>query len=248
MTFDKWQAATQPKISGTWNLHSNFPRDLDFFIILSSVVSVIGNVGQANYSAGNSYQDALAHFRRSQGLAAVSLNVGLVSDATAHFNEDFTIEDFLAAYSHLIAVQVTDEELNIVITAAMRGTTADGVPVPAQLIAGIAGDLQREGSVTSLWPQDRKFDHRIQESMNSGDVGNEKKLKDAVRNATTITDAAKAVEDALKANLAAAMSSVPEDIDGDKPLHALGSKLYLSHQLSIVDANITSVQLTLSRL
>lgn len=226
MTFDKWQAATQPKIAGTWNLHSTFPKNLNFFIMLSSVIGIIGNAGQANYSAGNTYQDAVAHFRRSQGLAAVSLNVGLVSDARAHFNEDHTIEDFLAAYIHLVAIKVTDEELNIVITAAMRGTTADGVPVPAQLIAGLAGGLQREGSVRSLWTQDRKFDHRIQESMNSGDIGSENKLKDTVRNATTLADAAKAVEDALKANLAAAMSSVPEDIDGDKPLHALGSKLY----------------------
>jgi KR domain len=38
------------------------PPKMDFFIMLSSVSSIIGNVGQANYAAGNTFEDALAHY------------------------------------------------------------------------------------------------------------------------------------------------------------------------------------------
>ena len=249
MTFDKWSGATQPKIAGTWNLHSALPNDLEFFVILSSVVSVIGNTGQANYAAGNSYQDALAHYRRMRGLAATSLNVGLVSDAS-HFNSDSGIDDFLEKYAHLAAVQVSEKELNIALAASMRGTTADGVPVPAQLIVGISDGLQREGRVTSLWPKDRKFDHRVQESTESGGGTNKNELKEAVAGAKSLQEAAKAVENALKGNLASAMTASPEDVDVDKPLTAFGSKC--SKQPKLPVRHITAltnrcVQLTPSK-
>ena len=223
MTYDKWLGATQCKIAGTWNLHSMLPNDMDFFIMLSSVVSVIGNTGQANYAAGNSYLDALAHLRRNKGMAATSLNVGLVSDAT-HFTEDFSVEDFLALYGHLVPVQVADKEVNIAIEAAMRGTTADGVKVPPQIVVGIRGDLEREGTVTSLWPKDRKFDHRVQEKGGAGADADKNRLKTIMTAATSIKEAAEAVEFALKSNVANSMGSSPDEVDAEKPLHAFGSK------------------------
>jgi hypothetical protein len=82
MTFDQWLAATRPKVQGTLNLHNILPREsLDFFIMLSSIVSIVGNSGQAAYAAGNSFLDALARHRNSKGLTAHSINVGVVRDA-----------------------------------------------------------------------------------------------------------------------------------------------------------------------
>jgi len=222
MTYDKWVGATTCKIPGTWNLHAFLPVDMDFFIVLSSVVSVIGNTGQANYSAGNSYLDALAHYRHSKGLAATSLNIGLVTDAT-HFTEDFTVENFLQLYGHLVPVSVEDKEVNIALAAAMRGVTSDGVKVPTQVVVGIRGDLDREGSVTSLWPKDRKFDHRAKER--SADGGDGKvPLKVTLTNAKSVSEAAEAVESALKSNVANSMGSSPDEVDVEKPLHSFGSK------------------------
>jgi NADPH:quinone reductase-like Zn-dependent oxidoreductase/NAD(P)-dependent dehydrogenase (short-subunit alcohol dehydrogenase family) len=222
MTYDKWIGATTCKIPGTWNLHSFLPQDMDFFIMLSSVVSVIGNTGQANYSAGNSYLDALAHFRANKGLAATALNIGLVTDAT-HFTEDFTIENFLQLYGHLVPVSVEDKEVNIALTATMRGTTADGVKVPTQVVVGIRGDLDREGTVTSLWPKDRKFDHRIKES-GAQDADGKVPLKTLLANAKSLAEAAEAVESALRFSVASSMGSSPDEVDVDKPLHSFGSK------------------------
>jgi hypothetical protein len=80
MPYEDWITSTRLKIQGSWNLHELLPRDLGFFIILSSVSGVIDNLGQANYAAGNAFEEALAHFRRQQGLVATAVDLGAVRD------------------------------------------------------------------------------------------------------------------------------------------------------------------------
>jgi hypothetical protein len=65
-----------PKVHGTWNLHELLPKDLDFFVMLSSLAGVMGHRGQGNYGAGNIFQDYFASFRRSQGLRAMTIDIG----------------------------------------------------------------------------------------------------------------------------------------------------------------------------
>ncbi|KAF6828375.1 KR domain-containing protein [Colletotrichum plurivorum] len=67
ITPSSFHAALAPKHAGSWNLHSLLPPDLDFFIMLSSFCGVMGNRGQANYAAGNAFEDALARHRTSRG-------------------------------------------------------------------------------------------------------------------------------------------------------------------------------------
>jgi thioesterase domain-containing protein/NADPH:quinone reductase-like Zn-dependent oxidoreductase/acyl carrier protein len=71
---DKPMAA---KVQGAWNLHAaTLDQPLDFFVLFSSVSAIMGTVGQGNYAAGNAFLDGLAHYRRSQGLPAISMNWG----------------------------------------------------------------------------------------------------------------------------------------------------------------------------
>ncbi|KIA75975.1 hypothetical protein HK57_00218 [Aspergillus ustus] len=80
MTFTQWQRSLSPKLLATQNLHRAFSdaSSLDFFIMLSSLMSVTGNAGQANYTAGGAYQDALARHRCAAGLPATTINLGMV--------------------------------------------------------------------------------------------------------------------------------------------------------------------------
>ncbi|CAC5426739.1 Narbonolide/10-deoxymethynolide synthase PikA1, modules 1 and 2 [Mytilus coruscus] len=67
----------KPKVLGTWNLHlvsRKYP--LDYFVMHSSMTSVMGNIGQSNYGAANAFMDCLAHYRRLNGLSGQSINWG----------------------------------------------------------------------------------------------------------------------------------------------------------------------------
>ncbi|KAG5773055.1 hypothetical protein H9Q73_012290 [Fusarium xylarioides] len=60
MSFEQWNRGIEPKTKGSRNLLANlWPDDKPFFILLSSITGVIGNTAQANYAAGNTFEDAL---------------------------------------------------------------------------------------------------------------------------------------------------------------------------------------------
>ncbi|KAJ5288123.1 hypothetical protein N7478_003809 [Penicillium angulare] len=81
LLLSSWQSTLQPKLQGSWNLHAMLPSDMDFFIMLSSVMGILGTGSLAPYNAGNTYQDSLARYRVSQGQRAISFNLGAIPDA-----------------------------------------------------------------------------------------------------------------------------------------------------------------------
>lgn len=66
----------RPKVDAAWHLHELAPATVRSFILFSSFVGILGNEGQAAYTAGNAFLDALARYRVARGLPALSLAWG----------------------------------------------------------------------------------------------------------------------------------------------------------------------------
>nr|VFK36790.1 MAG: Acyl transferase domain-containing protein [Candidatus Kentron sp. SD]VFK40418.1 MAG: Acyl transferase domain-containing protein [Candidatus Kentron sp. SD] len=80
-TFQRFERVSAPKIAATWNLHTlSRERDLDFFVCFSTIASLMGAAGQANYAAANAFMDAFVHFRHDLGLPVLGINWGAWAD------------------------------------------------------------------------------------------------------------------------------------------------------------------------
>ena len=75
LDWDRFSRVFEPKVYGSWLLHElTKSLELDFFILQSSLLGVLGSAGQANYSASNSFVDSLAAHRRDTGLPATAIS------------------------------------------------------------------------------------------------------------------------------------------------------------------------------
>ena len=80
-TWERFEEVLWPKIMGGWQLHrATAHLDLDFFILFSSRVGVMGNPGQANHATANAFLDQLAGHRRALGLPGQAIAWGAWSD------------------------------------------------------------------------------------------------------------------------------------------------------------------------
>ena len=74
---ERFRTTLAPKAFGAYHLDRLTKNDeLEFFIVYSSVSSVFGSPGQANYATANALLDGLVAQRRAQGLPATGVNLG----------------------------------------------------------------------------------------------------------------------------------------------------------------------------
>ncbi|MFI2126493.1 SDR family NAD(P)-dependent oxidoreductase [Streptomyces sp. NPDC020299] len=78
LTPERFDTVLRPKADAAWHLHE-LTRELDLkaFVLFSSAGGLVLAAGQANYAAANVFLDAVAHQRRSAGLAATALAFGM---------------------------------------------------------------------------------------------------------------------------------------------------------------------------
>ncbi|KAI1208447.1 putative polyketide synthase [Annulohypoxylon truncatum] len=99
MSREHWLNGTEAKVKGTWNIHNALSKldkekELDFFIMTSSINGKVGTATESNYCAANNFLDVFARYRRSLGLQAISLGIGMVSEV-GYLHENPHIEDLL---------------------------------------------------------------------------------------------------------------------------------------------------------
>lgn len=81
MDEDRYRAVMLPKVKGTLNLYECCKDlDLDYFVLFSSVASLVGNRGQANYIAANTFLDEFSQMARREGFPAITINWGVLAE------------------------------------------------------------------------------------------------------------------------------------------------------------------------
>lgn len=89
LSWDDFQLVLEPKVAGTVYLYQ-VVKDcrLDFFMMLSSVTSVVGNMGQANYGCANYFMNRFASYLRKQGVPAYTFCWGPWSEGGMAVSSD----------------------------------------------------------------------------------------------------------------------------------------------------------------
>lgn len=90
---ESFHTAFAAKALGAWNLHTACAhKNLDFFVMYSSVAALFGSAGQGNYAAANALLDALAHARFRRGLPGMTIQWGPFSEVGMAAARDGGIE------------------------------------------------------------------------------------------------------------------------------------------------------------
>ncbi|ORY55289.1 uncharacterized protein BCR38DRAFT_491200 [Pseudomassariella vexata] len=228
MTHDDWDAATGPKTKGSMHLYELFPRDMDFFIFLSSSAGVIGNRGQANYAVGNAFQDALARHIDAKGqMRSVSIDLGPVLGAGMLAEDPATLDKLKA--SGFFGIRLKDFER--VVERAITGYTVGDERIPPQVVIGVGtgGLIRQNKPADPYWTRTALFSHLNKvdmppESESTAAEGSsaEKSVKFLLSQVTDTEDAQVIVCKGLMHMLAQSMNMKVDDVDEGKPLSAYG--------------------------
>ncbi|PYH87655.1 KR-domain-containing protein [Aspergillus ellipticus CBS 707.79] len=136
MSHEDWKVALVSKVQGTWNLHTAFATtDLDFFLLFSSIRSVLGSLGQANYSAESSFVGSFTRYRRSLGLPASVLNIG-ATDEIGYMAEHPDVYDKVASTGR--TEQGQKGHAHCATRADVSLPATNGHTAPTQLSIGIS--------------------------------------------------------------------------------------------------------------
>ncbi|MFD6949209.1 type I polyketide synthase [Nocardiopsis sp. TSRI0078] len=150
LTPERMDGVLRPKVDAAHHLHRLTEHlDLSAFVLFSSAAGVLGSPGQANYAAANAFLDALAHHRRSRGLAAHSLSWGLwgtLGEMASHLEE----ADISRLRRLGMARTLTEEEGLDLLDAALACEEPHLVPLPLDL-EGMRSRAARTGQLPPLF-------------------------------------------------------------------------------------------------
>ncbi|KAM3083977.1 hypothetical protein ACMFMG_001916 [Clarireedia jacksonii] len=230
MTYADWQASVAPKVDGGWNLHTLLPRDLEFFVTLSSVSGIVGQGGQANYSAGNVYLDSLARHRITQGLKAYSIDLGPML-SSGFIAENREMRERFDRLGTLLDVSMPELFGLLDYCCDPTRVAISTNSEDAQIITGLKtpADLRVRGVDEPSWMLQPMFRHLYQlqgsslsANSNTSSSSNAVDLPLAMSAAPSLQAAAEIISAELAKRLGKILSIPVETFDLDRPIHTYG--------------------------
>jgi hypothetical protein len=140
MSNTSWHTGIDPKVMGTWNLHNAIQgkeSDLEFFLMTSSVSGSVGTATEANYCSGNFFLDIFSRYRRSLGLPAIAVGLGMISEV-GYLHDNPEIEALLLRKG----IQALDEDellqiLDIALSSSMDIPHVGDSAAQAHILTGL---------------------------------------------------------------------------------------------------------------
>ncbi|KAL7934550.1 putative polyketide synthase [Trichoderma chlorosporum] len=161
LSHDDWFTAAGPKVDGAINLHQALDHcDLDFFTLFSSISYVVGQVGQANYSAANAYLTAFTQFRHQQGLPAGVVNVGVMDDVGYVVENPALLDQFRGLNFYTMGEVELLDALAYTLSHQHPSTPSSDADFfnPAELIIGLKSTKPlSDPNNRSIWKRDRRM-------------------------------------------------------------------------------------------
>jgi acyl carrier protein len=213
---ERFHRVLAPKVAGAENLDQLVRgQSLDYFVMFSSVTTLLGNPGQANYVAANAYMEGLARRRRQKGLAALAIGWGPISD---------------------VGVLARNQRLQSGLQkmTGMAGMLArEALELMAQAIEQSSGNV--ESAVITISPTDGNigvdrmpalrsptYANFVSRGQKSGDADAESIDLHAIAATSGIEAARRKVADVISAQLAHVLHLREEDISLVRPLGEIG--------------------------
>lgn len=225
MSVDDWHATLSPKLAGSWNLHELLPADLDFFIMFSSSTGIMGSFGQSNYTAGNTYQDALAEHRVRNGQRAHAIAMSMVT-GVGWVAENAQVQALLRVRGMLEEVSLNDiyELLRFCCNPA-HSDVGSQIITPLSLPADLRalGIVEPLGSTRPIYSYLHTLPSRYDTSKDSASNQESKKLPSfTLPDAASLAEATSIITEAIQTQLSSLLVVSKDDIDTKKPIHNYG--------------------------
>jgi aspyridone synthetase (hybrid polyketide synthase/nonribosomal peptide synthetase) len=227
MDVDQFNNTLAAKVIGSENLDSVFSSTpLDFFILLGSVASVIGNVGQSNYHAANLFMDSLVHQRRARGLAASIVHIAYVTDVGYVTREERDRQ--LDSHFRKVRLMPTSEtDVHHAFAEAVKGGKPGSTSGYHDIIMGIE-PLREQIPLDQqpLWMKNPRFAHFDQHAIHAqherGSTGSIDNVRALVEKAEKEEEAIDAVMAAFCAKLESILQLTAGCINVQRPITDLG--------------------------
>lgn len=228
MSHKEFHGTTKTKVQGSWNLHILLPRDIDFFVLLSSVTGLVGNRGQANYASGNTYQDALAAHRLSLGLPAISLDLGTLL-SVGYVAEN---RQKLGHITHVASLldSVREDQIHSMIELYLGPALASKQQRHTQIASALTPATRYVGRGIHVpsWMHMPLFKHlaatsSVALSSRSGDDGDSgHSIASLLESVTSLGDAAAIISGAICAKLSKLLNTAVENINPNQSVSSNG--------------------------
>lgn len=249
MSYESWTASLKPKILGSWNLHQQLPRDLDFFIMFSSVSGIIGSQGQANYAVGNTFQDGLCEYRLIHGEKATSLNLGILTD-DGYVAQN---QEALIRFSKIknISTMAESEVISMLEHFCNKSLPVDSKHRQTVLGLEVPADIINRGMEPAAWTHEPMFANLHQMAASTAGANNVDpvrntgpSLADQINASQSSVVASGILANALANKLSAIISVPREDINLNQALHAYGVDSLIAVELRNWFAKALKVDIT----